>query len=315
MTMHRWLKRFSFASMIGMFLILLMGALVTKTESGAGCGDDWPLCNGKFIPAYTIESMIEYSHRFVVGIVSLILLATMILVFMYSKRKDARWYISGAMFFTMLQAVLGALAVIMPQSSLVMALHFGFSLLSFAFTLLLALVFTRFGESMQRSNGTTLTKGVRVAIWSVLVYCYVVVYLGAFVRHTESLGGCIGWPLCNGQVIPELTGATAIVFVHRVAAAILGITVLLLFLVIRTQARSDSSLYQATRLSLIFVVLQILSGGFVTLAIGYDVYLLASLLHTLIVSCLFAMLCYLSITSLQSAERSNVQAYAAPRLP
>jgi len=40
MTMHHWLKRFSFASMIGMFLILLMGALVTKTESGAGCGDD-----------------------------------------------------------------------------------------------------------------------------------------------------------------------------------------------------------------------------------------------------------------------------------
>ena len=53
----KWLAA---ATSIGMFLVLVNGALVTKTESGRGCGDDWPLCNGKFVPAYTLESMIEY---------------------------------------------------------------------------------------------------------------------------------------------------------------------------------------------------------------------------------------------------------------
>ncbi|MEK8132450.1 COX15/CtaA family protein [Paenibacillus filicis] len=297
MKMERRLKALSLASMLGMFLILVMGALVTKTESGRGCGDDWPLCNGKFVPAYTIESLIEYSHRFVVGVVGIILLATMILVFLYSKRKDAKWYVGGAMFFTLLQAVLGAMAVVWPQSSAILALHFGFSLMSFAFTLLLYLVFTRFGDAMYKGDGTRLTRGVRFSIWAVLVYSYVVVYLGAFVRHTEAMGGCIGWPLCNGQVIPEMTGPTSIAFIHRVGAAILGLALLTLFLFVRGQARSDSGIYRSVRLSLILVFLQILSGGFVTLAIGYDIYLLASLLHAVLVSCLFGILCYSAIAS------------------
>ncbi|UUZ84019.1 COX15/CtaA family protein [Paenibacillus sp. P26] len=159
MNINGWLRRFSYASAIGMFLILLMGTLVTKTDSGRGRGTDWPLCNGKFIPAYTIQSLIEYSHRFVTGIVGLILLATMILVFMYSRRKDAKWYISGAMFFTVLQAILGAMAVIWPTSAPVLALHFGFSLLSFAFTLLLALVFSEKAEALRKGDGARLSRG------------------------------------------------------------------------------------------------------------------------------------------------------------
>ncbi|AFC28055.1 cytochrome caa3 oxidase [Paenibacillus mucilaginosus 3016] len=315
MNIQKRLKQLSFASMAGMFLILVMGALVTKTESGRGCGDDWPLCNGKFVPAYTIESFIEYSHRFVVGVVGLILLATTILVFLYSKRKDAKWYVGGAMLFTVLQAILGAMAVVWPQSSAVLALHFGFSLLSFAFTLLLYLVFTRFGEAMNQGGRTRLSAGIRWAVWGVLIYSYVVVYLGAFVRHTEAVGGCIGWPLCNGEVIPEMVGGTTVVFIHRVAAALLGLSILALFLFIRTQASPGSAVYRAALYSLVLVILQILSGGFVTLAIGYDIYLVASLLHAVLVSCLFGVLCYLGITSLYTAEQSKLQAYAAPRLP
>lgn len=315
MNIQRWLKRLSLASMLGMFLILLMGALVTKTESGRGCGDDWPLCNGRFVPAYTIESLIEYSHRFVVGVVGIILLATTILVFLYSQRKDAKWFVGGAMFFTVLQAILGAFAVLWPQSALVMALHFGFSLLSFAFTLLLYLVFTKFGEALIRGDGTRLSRGARLSIWGVLLYSYVVVYLGAFVRHTESIGGCIGWPLCNGQVIPEMTGGTGVVFTHRLAAALLGLAILAVFLMIRNQAKPGSSVYQAALWSLVLVFFQILSGGFVTLTIGYDMFLVASLLHALLVSCLFGILCYLAIISMQTADDREVQAYAAPRLP
>jgi cytochrome c oxidase assembly protein subunit 15 len=309
MSPYQWLKRFSFASMYGMFLILVMGALVTKTESGQGCGDEWPLCNGKFIPAYTIESIIEYSHRFVVGIVGIILLITTVLVFFLGKRKDAKWFVSGAMMFTVLQAGLGALAVIWPQSSAVLALHFGLSLMAFAFTLLLALVYTRLGGAM---NGTTavLSKRTRWSILLIAVYSYAVVYLGAFVRHSQSSGGCIGWPLCNGQFIPEMTGATRIVFAHRVGAMVLFILIAWLFAVIRAQLKPRDNVYQAAQWSLILVVLQIFSGGFVTLTIGYDLYLIASLLHAVLISCLFGILCYLCVLALQSGEGGN-QAYGA----
>jgi cytochrome c oxidase assembly protein subunit 15 len=311
MNPQRWMKRFSFASMYGMLLILLMGALVTKTESGRGCGDDWPLCNGRFIPAYTIESIIEYSHRFVVGVVGMILLIATILVFLYSKRKDAKWFVAGAMLFTVLQAILGAMAVIWPQSSAVLALHFGFSLMAFALTLLLALVFTRFGTMITGATAT-LTSGLRKGIWVVAIYCYAVVYLGAFVRHTDSAGGCVGWPLCNGQVVPELSGATGIVFAHRLGAIVLFILLGWLFLSIRAKLKPQDNVYQASKWSLILVILQIFSGAFVTFTMTTDLYLIASLLHTVLISCLFGILCYLCVLSLQSRRSGdNKQAYSA----
>lgn len=315
MNMAPWLKRFAYASAAGMFLILLMGTLVTKTESGDGCGTDWPLCNGKFIPAYTISSLIEYSHRFVTGVVGLILLVTLILVFRYSKRADAKWYVAGSMFFTVLQAILGAIAVMWPQSSAALALHFGFSLMSFAFTLLLALVFSGKGEALRRGDGSRLSRPVRLAVWGMLVFTYVVVYLGAFVRHTDSLGGCIGWPLCNGQVIPEFGGATTIVFIHRVAAMLLGLYMLMLFLAVRAQAGVQSGVYQAAKWSFVFVIMQIASGGFVTLSIGHDWYLFASLLHTLLISCLFGLMSYWGVLTWRASEQQSIKAYAAPKLP
>src|SRR5699024_9872082 len=64
--MFRTIKWLSVVSTIGMFFILLGGALVTKTDSGAGCGSSWPLCNGQLFPnVITPELIIEYSHRHV----------------------------------------------------------------------------------------------------------------------------------------------------------------------------------------------------------------------------------------------------------
>src|SRR5690606_37243851 len=136
-----------------MFLVLLGGALVTKTDSGDGCGDDWPLCNGKFVPAYTIESMIEYSHRIVSGIVGLLVLVIFIWVLMrYRQRKDIVLYAGITLFFTVLQGGLGAAAVVWGQSSAVMAPHFGFSLAAFASTLLLAIAVARIDQPAHPSG-------------------------------------------------------------------------------------------------------------------------------------------------------------------
>jgi cytochrome c oxidase assembly protein subunit 15 len=181
--------------------------------------------------------------------------------------------------------------------------------MAFAFTLLLALVYTRFG-SMLSSATTSLPSGVRWGIFSITIYSYAVVYLGAFVRHTESSGGCIGWPLCNGSVIPDLVGPTRIVFAHRLGAALLFILIAWLFIAIRSKLRPENNIYQAAKWALILVTLQIFSGAFVTLSIGYNSYLVASLLHAVLVSCLFGILCYLCVHAFQ-ARKGNRQAYEA----
>ena len=45
-------------------LVILWGAYVRATGSGAGCGSHWPLCNGEVIPENPgLATLIEFTHR------------------------------------------------------------------------------------------------------------------------------------------------------------------------------------------------------------------------------------------------------------
>lgn len=327
--MKHWLKPLSWLTCIGMFLVLLMGALVTKTESGEGCGRSFPLCHGKLLPEMTPESIIEYSHRLVTGLVGILLLVTFVAVWRYVKRTDARVYAVGTAFFTIVQSILGALAVIWPQTPEVMALHFGISLLAFAFTLLLALSLwdhdpeldPREDAERHRNRIRDVAGQVRhvrklnALTWITMAVCYIVVYLGAFVRHTDSSGGCTGWPLCNGQLIPELSGASGIVFIHRVAALILVLMTLWLSIVAkRYAAHTDIAIFGGWALYL--VVMQALSGAFVTYTLQPEsLYILSAMIHVLIVTVLFGVLSSMCTNLVQFqyfAKTGSVEAKGRP---
>src|SRR5581483_6515108 len=62
------------ATTIGMFLVVIMGATVTNTSSAEGCGRSWPLCNGQIIPEFAVSTLIEFSHRAVTGVETMLVL-------------------------------------------------------------------------------------------------------------------------------------------------------------------------------------------------------------------------------------------------
>ncbi|MCH9683232.1 MAG: COX15/CtaA family protein [Deltaproteobacteria bacterium] len=78
MANHTRFRRFSWAFLVYLLLVILFGAWVRITHSGAGCGSHWPTCHGQIIPlAPSIETVIEYTHRLtsgMLGIVGLVLL-------------------------------------------------------------------------------------------------------------------------------------------------------------------------------------------------------------------------------------------------
>ena len=75
--LHRALKWLSVLTTVGMLFILIGGALVTKTDSGMGCGRSWPLCHGKLIPdEITSELIIELAHRVVSGSVGIMVIVS-----------------------------------------------------------------------------------------------------------------------------------------------------------------------------------------------------------------------------------------------
>ena len=61
--------RFAWATLGVNLAVILWGAFVRATGSGAGCGSHWPLCNGEVIPhAPRIQTLIELSHRVSSGV-------------------------------------------------------------------------------------------------------------------------------------------------------------------------------------------------------------------------------------------------------
>src|SRR5213083_2246589 len=69
------------------YLLIIVGAIVRITGSGMGCGEHWPLCNGKLLPPLDLPTLIEYTHRLVAASVSILVLAL---------ATYARWLREGA---------------------------------------------------------------------------------------------------------------------------------------------------------------------------------------------------------------------------
>jgi cytochrome c oxidase assembly protein subunit 15 len=91
-------------------LVVLWGAFVRATGSGAGCGDRWPLCNGVMLPrAPRIETIIEFTHRATSGVALASVAALCIWAFrLFPRGHRARTYAALSVVFLFVEALLGA---------------------------------------------------------------------------------------------------------------------------------------------------------------------------------------------------------------
>lgn len=94
-------------------LVILWGALVRATGSGAGCGNHWPLCNGQVVPlSPRVDTVIEFTHRCMTGGATFVVLALLIWTFRATVKGQAAR--AAAVVSTVLlvnEAILGALLV------------------------------------------------------------------------------------------------------------------------------------------------------------------------------------------------------------
>jgi heme A synthase len=107
------LKRFAaFAwGVLGWILIVILwGAYVRASGSGAGCGQHWPLCNGQIVPqAPGVEMRIEFTHRLLSG-GALLLIGTMVIwgFRITNKEHPVRKGLIAAGILILTEALLGA---------------------------------------------------------------------------------------------------------------------------------------------------------------------------------------------------------------
>jgi len=70
--MTRSYTRLAWSAAACTYLLIILGAIVRITGSGMGCGDHWPLCNGKLLPPLDLPTLIEYGHRLAAALVSVL---------------------------------------------------------------------------------------------------------------------------------------------------------------------------------------------------------------------------------------------------
>jgi len=91
-------------------LVILWGAWVRASGSGAGCGNHWPLCNGEVIPlSPSMETLTELTHRLTSGLALLLVLAMLVLARRdFAPRHRVRRAAVAALVLIVVEALIGA---------------------------------------------------------------------------------------------------------------------------------------------------------------------------------------------------------------
>lgn len=303
MRYNKYLKWFAVASTVGMLLILLGGALVTKTDSGMGCGRHWPGCNGQLIPdEITAEVLIEFSHRLVTGAVGILIVVLAVWSWKAMGHiRETKFLALMAVFFLVLQALIGAAQVLWGQGDFILALHFGISLISFASVLLLTLLIFEVDQKFD-TDKIQIGKRLKWHTIGVSTYSYIVIYTGALVRHTESGLVCLDWPLCRNDsfALPQ-NMYEWIQMGHRAAAALIVIWIAIIMIHAIRNYKNQRAIYWGWILAFILVALQATTGMIVVLT---KLNLYVALLHSLFIALLFGLLMYL-VLLLSRNKRTN----------
>lgn len=108
--LQKWFTSFAFVILILNLLVILWGAVVRATGSGAGCGSHWPLCNGEVVPLEpAVETLIEFSHRLTsglafIGVVGMVILARKA----YADNHPVRRLAFLSLVFIIVESLIGA---------------------------------------------------------------------------------------------------------------------------------------------------------------------------------------------------------------
>jgi heme A synthase len=207
--------------------LIVFGAVVRVTDSGLGCGNHWPLCNGTiFPPLDNVTAWIEWLHRLfaaLIGLFGLGMLYTAWQAYREQNRAVMKFVVLAAVLFVV-QSGLGAIVVLMELPPTFVTLHLGTSMLLLGALIASGIVaWYKPNFSFERNDSITLLT------YANAVFTLIIIMTGALVRGAGATLACTDWPLCNGVIFPADQGQLALIHMfHRFAVLALGISLVML---------------------------------------------------------------------------------------
>lgn len=170
--------RFAWATLCFNVAVVLWGAFVRATGSGAGCGNRWPSCGGSVLgTSANAQTIVEFTHRMTSGVA--LLMVAILVLWCWRATSKGHWARYSALLAAAVlvnEALLGAALVLsghvaQDQSAgriLFLGLHFGNTLLLLAMLALTAAWLQRGTERFTLIKNRTEVSAVAAGLLAVL---------------------------------------------------------------------------------------------------------------------------------------------------
>jgi protoheme IX farnesyltransferase len=279
--------RLALTTAIATWLLIAVGSFVRITGSGLGC-PDWPTCHGQIIPPLDPAALIEYVHRLLALLGSILMVLTALAAARW-HRSDP-WIARPALVvppLLVVQILLGAFTVLLELPRELVFIHFATA--STLLALLVATTVAACTAARRRAHGLPRPRDPLLRAISVTVVAtFGMILLGAYVVGAGASLACPAFPACYEHVIlPAGNPGAHAHMAHRagafVLAALMGVT---LWLALRHPTATHGVRRLAVAASVVLVA-QILVG------IGNVLFLLPGwlrLLHVALATGLWALL-------------------------
>lgn len=284
-------RRLAIATAVLTYMLIVVGGVVRVTGSGDGCGSSggWPLCNGSLLPALRTTTLIEFSHRWITTITTVLVVALVISAWVW-QRRHRRLVVSSTLAGVLLlvQIALGALVVEFDLPGGIVMVHLANALLLLGVLVYVAVAATTIGANVEAGAGAGGCRASRVdgargassgerggvpaaaapaSAFRLAMFAaaatYILALSGALIVETKSSAGCDGWPLCGGGFQLPATSMDVIDMVHRVVAGVALIVIGAVMGMVIRRYRGDRGVRLAAMLVNVVLLLQVAAGALV----------------------------------------------------
>ncbi len=266
--MNRFAK-FAWGVLAYNIAVIVWGAFVRASKSGAGCGDHWPDCNGEVIPfSGSTKTLIEFAHRSTSGLAGVAVVGLLVWAFFaFPKRHSVRVGAVLSFVFILIEGAIGALLVkkgLVAENdsiarALVISVHLVNTLLLIAF-----LTMTAWWATTQKEIGLPLQIAGKIKSVILMTACLLgviflsasgaITALGATLFPVQSIAEGIARDLSPTHFLHSL------IWIHPVLAVLMGLGITFVVVMLGF-ASKNQALVALTKIQIGLVIFQLLLGG------------------------------------------------------